>query len=77
MNRKCCRKLDDVIAFPASGAHVGEIFRGMRFVVVLVFASVWIGILLLVEVAECVVYFSVLAFVGANYRMLAYMSTKK
>jgi hypothetical protein len=58
--------LDDILALPASRTHVSQVLCWMR-AVRLVLAGIRIGVLLLVEVSECVVHFSVLALVGANY----------
>jgi len=59
--------LDDVFALPASWSHMRQVLGRMWFAVVLVFAGVRIGILFLIKIAECVVYFSVLALIGADY----------
>jgi hypothetical protein len=58
---------DDLVAFPASGFGVRKALARMRLLRVPVLADEWVGILFLIEVAEGVIDFAMLAFICTNY----------
>lgn len=67
---------NDLVALPAGRFLVGEIFARMRLLGVPVLADVGIRVLLLIQIAECVVDFSVLAFVCSNCDRISEYSFK-
>lgn len=62
--------LDDLVSLPASWLWVVKTLGRMRLLRVLVLAHERVGILLLIEVAEGVVNFSMLALVRTDYSSL-------
>ena len=57
---------DDLVSFPASRFHVRKVLGWVWLLRVAVLAHVRVGVFVLIEVTEGVVYFAVLALVSTN-----------